>query len=405
MNVEMPEVCRQGEQVGIRVTVFNYMLKDIEVMVVLANSPKYKFIHVESYGIVKSYNPRTSMGEHQHLIWIRAQDSVQVHLPIVATVLGEIDINIRLIGQIARDEVTRKLRIEPDGVPQFRHTAVLLDLSSRSFFLQYMHINVTESPIIPYDFDRYYVYSSNLAEISVVGDVVGPAFPTMPVNASSLLNKPMDSAEQNMFSFASNFYTLLYLRLTNQRNKTVFRDAFHHLNTLYLRQLSFQNEDGSFSHFRSDWNNSASSVWATAYCAKVFTEASFNEWENFLYIDHQVKQGHTSYISDYSYGCMIVIVDIQNHQCLNPYNDNVLFQVITRAVHWLLAYQTEEGSFYEVSPYTNRRLNDTEEYLGNVYTPNVTLTAHVLIALHTVKDIPGVSKQLLLTEQCRYSLQ
>lgn len=289
MNVEMPEVCRQGEQVGIRVTVFNYMMKDIEVMVVLANSPKYRFIHVESYGIVQSYGPRTSMGEHQHLIWIRAQDSVQVHLPIVATVLGEIEVNIRLIGQIARDEVTRKLRIEPDGVPQFRHTAVLLDLSSRSFFLQYMHINVTESPIIPYDFDRYYVYSSNLAEISVVGDVVGPAFPQMPVNATSLVNKPMDSAEQNMFSFAANFYTLLYLRLTNQRNKTVYRDAFHHLNILYLRQLSFQNEDGSFSHFRSDWNNSAPSVWVTSYCAKVFTEASFNEWENFLYIDHNVR--------------------------------------------------------------------------------------------------------------------
>lgn len=112
MNVEMPAVCRQGEQVGIRVTVFNYMMKDIEVMVVLANSPNYKFIHVESYGIVHSYAPRTSMGEHQHLVWIRAQDSVQVHLPIVATVLGEIEVNIRLIGQIARDEVTRKLRIE-----------------------------------------------------------------------------------------------------------------------------------------------------------------------------------------------------------------------------------------------------------------------------------------------------
>lgn len=36
-------------------------------------------------------------------------------------------------------------------------------------------------------------------------------------------------------------------------------------------------------------NNSAPSVWVTSYCAKVFTEASFNEWENFLYIDHNVS--------------------------------------------------------------------------------------------------------------------
>jgi len=36
-------------------------------------------------------------------------------------------------------------------------------------------------------------------------------------------------------------------------------------------------------------NNSSPSVWVTAYCARVFTEATFNEWENFLYIDHNVN--------------------------------------------------------------------------------------------------------------------
>ncbi|ODM98885.1 hypothetical protein Ocin01_07797 [Orchesella cincta] len=372
MNVEMPEVCRQGEQVGIRVTVFNYMMKDIEVMVVLADSPNYKFIHVESYGIVQSYKPRTSVGEHQHLIWMRAGDSVQVHLPIVATVLGEIEINIRLIGQIARDEVTRKLRIEPDGVPQFRHTAVLLDLSSRSFFLQYMHINVTESPIIPYDFDRYYVYSSNLAEISVVGDVVGPAFPQMPVNATSLLKKPMDSAEQNMFSFASNFYTLLYLRLTNQRNKTIYRDAFHHLNALYLRQLSFQNEDGSFSHFRSDWYAEAIS-YTTFPILKVFLMP--------LLLIYRNNSAPSVWVTSYCARCSLKQVSM---------NGKISCTLIITAVHWLLDYQTEEGSFYEVSQYSNRRLNDTTFEDGNLRTPNITLTAHVLISLHVVKDLPGV---------------
>jgi hypothetical protein len=31
--------------------------------------------------------------------------------------------------------------------------------------------------------------------VSIVGDVVGPIFPTMPVNATSLLNLPMVSTE------------------------------------------------------------------------------------------------------------------------------------------------------------------------------------------------------------------
>lgn len=62
-----------------------------------------------------------------------------------------------------------------------------------------------------------------------------------------------ESAEQNMFSFAANLYTTWYMRKINQRNRTLEKDSFHHLNTLYQRQLSFLMPDGSFSLFRSDW--------------------------------------------------------------------------------------------------------------------------------------------------------
>lgn len=62
-----------------------------------------------------------------------------------------------------------------------------------------------------------------------------------------------DSAEQNMFSFAANMYLTLYMRLINQRNRTLERDAFYHMNILYQRQMSFMKPDGSFSLFRSDW--------------------------------------------------------------------------------------------------------------------------------------------------------
>lgn len=55
INVEMPNSCRQGEQVGVRVSVFNYMLTDIEATVVLSGSPDYKFVHVEMNGIVSTY--------------------------------------------------------------------------------------------------------------------------------------------------------------------------------------------------------------------------------------------------------------------------------------------------------------------------------------------------------------
>lgn len=64
-------MCMQGEQIGIRVTVFNYMTDNIEATVVLNGSPDYKFVHVEENGVVRAYNPRTSFGEHQFFIYIK----------------------------------------------------------------------------------------------------------------------------------------------------------------------------------------------------------------------------------------------------------------------------------------------------------------------------------------------
>lgn len=53
MNVEMPTHCKQGEQIGIRVTVFNYMCSSIEAVVILYGADSYKFVHVENNGIVR----------------------------------------------------------------------------------------------------------------------------------------------------------------------------------------------------------------------------------------------------------------------------------------------------------------------------------------------------------------
>lgn len=54
MKVEGPDRCRQGEQVGLRVVVFNYTPQNIEAVVVLEASPDYKFVHVEANGIVSN---------------------------------------------------------------------------------------------------------------------------------------------------------------------------------------------------------------------------------------------------------------------------------------------------------------------------------------------------------------
>ncbi|XP_014295183.1 CD109 antigen [Microplitis demolitor] len=351
INVEMPTHCRQGEQVGVRVSVFNYLPYNIEATVILADSRDYKFVHVEEDGIVRSYNPRTSFGEHQFFIWIPAQDAVIVYLPIVPVRLGDIKVKVYALTIIGKDTVERTIHVESDGIPQYRHQSILLDLSTRGLLTLHMHVNLTATPEVSYAEDRYYVYGSNRAKISVVGDVVGPIFDTMPVNSTSLLGLPMDCAEQNMFSFAAHMYTTLYMRWVNQRNLKREKESFNYMNVAYQRQLSFMNPDGSFSLFRSDWNQSSSSVWLTAFCARIFQEANFAEWENYLYIDPEV---------------------------------------IKASINWLLKYQTQEGSFYEITWLPDRKVNSSfDDEFDFIRHRNLSLTAHVLITLVSVKDLSG----------------
>lgn len=340
MNMEMPTVCVIGEQVGIRISIFNYLPYEIEVLVILARSMDYKFVHVESFGRVQSYNPRTSFGQHQHLVMIYPGKTKIVYMPIVAQRIGDINVTVMANTQVAKDVVTKTIHVEPDGVPQYTHTSVVLDLSQGAYLIKYLETNVSESPIIPYRQERRYVFGSNRAKISIVGDVVGPAFPTLPMNATSMLRKPFDAAEPNMFSFAVNVYTLLYLRYTGQRKPEIEKRAFKYLNIQYQRQMSFQNPDGSFRAFH--WHQTPS-VWMTAFCARILNKATFQEWENFLYIDPKV---------------------------------------ILSSINWLIKQQQPDGSFVEVTPTFkhNRRTN---------LTSSIPLTAHVLITLAEVRDLSG----------------
>ena len=61
----------------------------METVIILEGSEYYEFIHVEQYGYVKSYNPKTTSGDHHHLMFIRGEDEMEVHLPIKPKAPGE----------------------------------------------------------------------------------------------------------------------------------------------------------------------------------------------------------------------------------------------------------------------------------------------------------------------------
>jgi len=239
------------------------------------------------------------------------------------------------------------MEVLADGSEVSLHTSLMLDLRAQAYIVKFLDINVTEDPIIPYqDIVRRYVFGSPKASVTVIGDVVGtPAKLNPIIDFTNLgIKYTAKSGELRMFNFAYHLYTLIYLRLTNQLEnpdkQLLSKQLLEALSRDYVHQMAFYHNN-SFSMFERE-----SSVWLTAYCARVYFDAQYDDWHNFIYIDPDII--HNS------------ILFVLNHQILD--------------------HSELDGSFYEPTPF------------GNWSTPRhtpVALTAHVLISLVKVSDVYG----------------
>ena len=217
---EAPNEVHRGESVGIRCMIMNRSPYDLETVIILLGSDDYEFINVEAYGYAESHSPRTSKGDHHHLVFVRGQDELEVHLPIKPTPdgdQGEITAHVTLSTQIMSNTQAVTINILPEGSIVHRHTSLLLDLKSRANEIKYMNIIVDESPIIPYSILRRYVYNSPFGRVSLSGDVIGPTFmKNSPVHLESMFpdgnGRFGKGTEYHGFNLAANTWQLHYYR-------------------------------------------------------------------------------------------------------------------------------------------------------------------------------------------------
>ncbi len=360
---EGPSEIHRGESVGVRCMIMNRSPYDLETVIILKGSDQYKFIHVEDYGYVVSYAPRLSSGDHHHLVWVRGESEQEVHLPVAPQVeQGQISVVIKLNTQIMSSTQTVDIEILPEGSIVHRHTSALLDLKSRANVLRFMNIIVDETPIIPYEIYRRYVAGSPYAHVSVCGDVIGPAFPgDKPVNLERLFptghGRHGKGTEYHAFNLGANTWQLHYYRLTNQLqdNWDLAKKVFEQMNVEYTGVMRRFSSQGWFSN----WDNSKPNVWLTAWVIRIFSHVSFQDWEDYIYIDPLV---------------------------------------VGSAVMWLINYQTPEGSFTETEyyPHPLHKPMDGRSRFDDDYADmrNISLTAHVLISLEvTAPNLQGDQKK------------
>ena len=206
IQVEMPSEMRLGEQIGIQVDVFNFQSRRIEGLVILHPSEDYRFVNVESNGIVSSFSPKLTTGQHHVLVIIQPGQSRRINLPIVALKTGTISVSIEAISSANRDKFEGEIEVSYEGVTNTYHTPYLLSLANMPRMISEFEIVTNQTFLLPLQQTWSFVPGSASAQVSVTGDVCGPFFYLDNDNfieATSYLKLSFAAVEAGIFSFGT----------------------------------------------------------------------------------------------------------------------------------------------------------------------------------------------------------
>ena len=171
--------------------------------------------------------------------------------------------------------------------------------------------------------------------------------------------------QYHAFNLASNTWQLHYLRLTNQLTDDtmhLMREVFKQMNLEFTAVMRRYNSRGAMSM----WDRSKPSVWLTAWVLRIFDDVSFQDWEDFIYIDPAIFGASTM---------------------------------------WLLNYQKADGEFVETEDHeipVHQAMSPRDNAWHSNMTRHVPLTAHVLLTLIKISPkLTGKTKKYASTGRHR----
>ncbi|XP_074516319.1 CD109 antigen-like isoform X1 [Sebastes fasciatus] len=307
LSLDVPSYLIRGEEIVLELNVINHLEHDIEVMVLLAQSEAFEFVLARKGDVLVVNAQKLILGSHA---------SASALFPIRPVALGQMEISVDAVSAEASDSLVWRALVKPEGVEQS---------FSETMFLEMEPAKPNSSRSVSFAFPPDVVPGSQRAHVALVGDILALSIS----NLDSLVQLPLGCGEQNMIHFAPSIYVIQYLDKSAQDHKEIRSRALGYMMEGYQRQLSYQQDDGSFSAFGA--SDPSGSTWLTAFVLRCFLQA-----QPYMQIEQSV---------------------------------------LSRAVTWLLEHQGPQGEFREVG-----RLIHTEMQ-GGLDNGPVALTAYVLMAL------------------------
>jgi len=363
IQVEMPPESRLGEQIGIRVDAFNFQSQRIEGLIILHPSKDYKFVNVESDGLVSSFAPKLTNGEHHVLLIIHPGQSRRIHIPIVALRAGTIEVTIEALSGANRDTYTGSMEVRYEGITNVYYTPYLLSLVNVPRMITEFEIVTNETYLLPLMQIWSHIPGSPSAQVFITGDVCGPFFflgYNDYITTDNYLKESFAPAEAGIFSFGTMIYNLMYMRQGHGGRNFQLEKVLKILewaNHEYQRFLLTYDPRGFFTEYGLE---NTESVWMTSWAITVIRDSVDPVWEQYsLFIDPELL------------------------------NSTVL---------WLISQQNPvNGSWAEIGPVYDRKFNSnyTTDWDGSQIQLNMSLTAQCLIALNANSDIRGYASKVI----------
>ncbi|KAG5667286.1 hypothetical protein PVAND_015272 [Polypedilum vanderplanki] len=248
VSTNLPYSIKRGEVVSVPIVVFNYLDSDQTAKVTLYNKDhEFEFVNVADDENKLSRRRRALETERTKSVEIKSNDGTAVSFMIRPLKVGHITIKVVAESSVAGDGLERQLKVEPEGITQYKNEAIFIDLRNDSKFDKEIEIVVPENA----------VSDSTKIEASAIGDILGPTIE----NLNKLIRMPYGCGEQNMLNFK-----------LKKNLKSIWK--------LAIKKNSLTcTIDGSSAFGKSD---KSGSTWLTSFVAR-----SFNQAAKYIHVDKE----------------------------------------------------------------------------------------------------------------------
>ncbi|TWW59602.1 Complement C3 [Takifugu flavidus] len=258
LDVKLPYFAVRGEQLQIKVLIYNY-------------SPNPATVVVDLFEQQDLCSAAFKRGKHRQAVHVGRKTSLSVPFIVIPMKEGQYPIEVKAAvkDSMLSDGIKKTLRVVPDGIMVKVPKTVVIN--PEKIGEDGKQVEIINSRISPRDFvpntptsTQIYVTGRDQAD-KLENDINGES-------VGNLIYQPGGDGEENMIHLSLTVAATWYLDQTNQWEAVNIdrrNEALQHIRTGHLNQLTYRKTDGSFAAYPDQ----QSSTWLTAFVVKVLAMA------------------------------------------------------------------------------------------------------------------------------------